>query len=229
LEATGELTIVNIGTASATDIFDVTVTNNAPSAYGVGTTPVTWTAVDSNGNQTQKVQMITIVDTTAPTFDLTILKDELWAPHHKLVLAAIVENVNDLVDSAPVVDIEVTSNGDHKHKHKFDHKDYKIVKNGSVWEIWLRAEKLFRNKEDRVYTINVSVSDASGNVATDAGEVIVPRSHKKAKGKHKDHKSDSKHAKKHDHDDKRDNNFKRAKFDKHDDHKKGRKHGHDRK
>ncbi|AEY65511.1 HYR domain-containing protein [Clostridium sp. BNL1100] len=66
-EATAILTPVDIGQASAKDIFDVKVANNIPEAYPVGTTEVTWTATDANGNSTTKVQKITITDTTKPT------------------------------------------------------------------------------------------------------------------------------------------------------------------
>ena len=67
MEATAILTPVDIGQASAKDIFDVNVINNKPEAYPVGTTEVTWTATDANGNSTTKIQKITITDTTKPT------------------------------------------------------------------------------------------------------------------------------------------------------------------
>ena len=71
-EATGIETVVHIGTATATDIFAVTITNNAPPSYVVGTTTVSWTATDANGNILAKTQRITVVHTsqlvlTAPT------------------------------------------------------------------------------------------------------------------------------------------------------------------
>ncbi len=72
-EATGRKTPVAIGTATAKDIFKVTITNNAPADYPVGTTKVTWKAVDENGNASFADQLITITDTTKP--NLTIPKD----------------------------------------------------------------------------------------------------------------------------------------------------------
>ncbi len=59
---------VDLGTARATDAAgSVTVTSDAPLAFPVGTTTVTWTAVDSSGNESTDTQEITFVDTTKPT------------------------------------------------------------------------------------------------------------------------------------------------------------------
>ncbi|MBD3609321.1 MAG: HYR domain-containing protein, partial [Gammaproteobacteria bacterium] len=72
-EATEVESRVNIGQASATDIFDVTLSNNAPVAFPLGNTSVTWVAKDSNGNRSAATQNITLVDTTAP--ELTVPAD----------------------------------------------------------------------------------------------------------------------------------------------------------
>jgi len=65
---TGQLIAVNIGTATATDIFAVTITNDAPATFQVGTTTVTWTAADANGNISTATQLVTVtfVDTIPP-------------------------------------------------------------------------------------------------------------------------------------------------------------------
>ncbi len=63
---------VNIGTATATDVFAVTVTNDAPAVFPIGTTTVTWTATDANGNTTSGPQTVTVnlVDTTPPVISV---------------------------------------------------------------------------------------------------------------------------------------------------------------
>ncbi|KNY26203.1 S-layer domain-containing protein [Pseudobacteroides cellulosolvens ATCC 35603 = DSM 2933] len=66
VEATGIKTPVEIGKATASDLFSVTITNNAPESYPLGTTDVIWTAKDVNGNVSTAVQKITVVDTTKP-------------------------------------------------------------------------------------------------------------------------------------------------------------------
>lgn len=68
-QATGTLTPVTLGQATATDLFGpVSVTNNAPSAgFPVGTTTVTWTATDANGRSASAAQTVTILGgTSAP-------------------------------------------------------------------------------------------------------------------------------------------------------------------
>ena len=74
-EATAVLTPVDIGQATATDIFDiVSITNDAPAEFPLGTTEVHWTAIDANGNSaTTSTQLVTIVDTTQPV--LTVPAD----------------------------------------------------------------------------------------------------------------------------------------------------------
>jgi len=66
-EATGAETPVAIGMAIATDNVAVFgISNDAQATYPIGTTTVTWTARDEIGNSASAVQMVTVVDTTAP-------------------------------------------------------------------------------------------------------------------------------------------------------------------
>ena len=44
----------------------VTVTNDAPGSFGLGTTEVKWTATDAAGNSSSCTQLVTVVDGTAP-------------------------------------------------------------------------------------------------------------------------------------------------------------------
>jgi hypothetical protein len=66
VEATGDETSVFIGSATAVDSFPVTITNDAPASYRLGTTSVTWTATDTAGNCSLSVQRVTVVDPTPP-------------------------------------------------------------------------------------------------------------------------------------------------------------------
>ena len=51
---------VDIGLATANDIFTVTITDNRPSLFPLGTTEVVWTAEDENGNVAQATQRVTL-------------------------------------------------------------------------------------------------------------------------------------------------------------------------
>jgi len=75
VRATGETTVVDIGQATATDIFEVTITNDAPAAFLAGITIVTWFATDANGNTsttTQRVKVIAETPTPTPTSTPTV-------------------------------------------------------------------------------------------------------------------------------------------------------------
>ena len=67
-EATSQYTILDIGSATATDDTDSspTITNDAPASFPLGTTTVTWTATDSDGNSSTDTQTVTVRDTTPP-------------------------------------------------------------------------------------------------------------------------------------------------------------------
>ncbi|MDH5728527.1 MAG: HYR domain-containing protein, partial [Gammaproteobacteria bacterium] len=66
-EAEAIQTFVDIGSASASDIFEVLISNNAPGLFPLGKTTVTWVAKDSNNNSTLAEQIVLVQDTIAPT------------------------------------------------------------------------------------------------------------------------------------------------------------------
>nr|MCS5634341.1 HYR domain-containing protein [Candidatus Neomarinimicrobiota bacterium] len=69
IEATGvEETLVEIGEAESYDITGISsITNNTPEVFSLGSTVITWTSVDNNGNITTSKQTITVVDTIPPS------------------------------------------------------------------------------------------------------------------------------------------------------------------
>ena len=62
-------TSVDIGTATFSDDCDSSpsVTNDAPALFSLGSTTVTWTATDADGNQTTAIQIVDVIDTVQPT------------------------------------------------------------------------------------------------------------------------------------------------------------------
>jgi len=60
--------IIEIGIAIASDTIQLgEISNNAPESFPLGETVVTWTATDTSGNSVSETQLVTVVDTTAPS------------------------------------------------------------------------------------------------------------------------------------------------------------------
>ncbi len=61
-------TQVYLSAPTVSDLCDAnpTVTNDAPAAFPLGTTAVTWTATDASGNVATSTRTVTVVDTTPP-------------------------------------------------------------------------------------------------------------------------------------------------------------------
>src|SRR5574340_635158 len=57
---------VPIGNATATDIQQVTITNNASKTFPLGKSTILWIATDASGNKANGTQVVDVVDTTAP-------------------------------------------------------------------------------------------------------------------------------------------------------------------
>ncbi|GEM_PF-715403 len=191
--ATGERTVVNIGSASAVDAVNgtLTPTNNAPADYPVGTTVVIWTAIDLSGNTATGTQRVTVLeeepeDDNPPVIQLNQLTNTLWAPNHKMVLVATV-SASDLVDPNPSLNVTVSSNqsinglGDGN-----TNGDWNVVKSGDTYQVYVLSERS-GNSGPRVYTIKVNAADAAGNTSSSSGQVTVPmdQSKKSKKGKGK--------------------------------------------
>ncbi len=174
VEATGMQTPVSIGTATATDIFAVTVTSDAPATYPLGTTVVTWTATDANGNVTTGTQNVTVVDTTAPTVTAQLVpvvvsddddhhgKNE---EHAKKGLFQVVFTASDIVDANPA--LTATLNG-------------ATVTNGQIVQLKQskKAEVEFEHGKLQVegmsFTLDVSATDFSGNTGTASASYAFP-------------------------------------------------------
>ena len=77
-ECSADAANVTLGNPTAADNCSVTTSNDAPSSYPVGTTTVTWTAVDPSGNDVTATQTVTVVDNIDPVLtvaDVTIQLD----------------------------------------------------------------------------------------------------------------------------------------------------------
>ncbi|TBR25437.1 MAG: HYR domain-containing protein, partial [Candidatus Nitrosotenuis sp.] len=63
--------VVTLGEPKVSDLVGVdSVTNDAPSAFHLGQTTVTWTAKDTSGNTSTATQLVSVIDTTSPEITL---------------------------------------------------------------------------------------------------------------------------------------------------------------
>ena len=69
MEAISSHSFVRLSNPTVLDIFPVTITNNAPVSFPVGTTVITWIATDTSGNSASITQNVIIRDTMPPQIE----------------------------------------------------------------------------------------------------------------------------------------------------------------
>jgi len=115
---------------------------------------------------------VAAADTTPPTIlSITPSTNVLWPPDHKMVAVSIAVAATDDTDPAPVSHIVSVSNNQPLNGAGDGNTaaDWQIT---GPLTVNLRAERAMRG--DRVYTIAVATSDASGNTSTASVDVRVP-------------------------------------------------------
>jgi hypothetical protein len=106
---------------------------------------------------------VEVVDVTLPSLELSVEPKWLWPPNHKMREVFVSFEASDNSGEPPLVElVGVTSS---------DPDDIQITDDG---RIFLRAERNWKNREPRIYTITYKASDAAGNTVEASAEVIVP-------------------------------------------------------
>jgi hypothetical protein len=154
-----------LASASATDNCGsvTSFTSDVPAFFPVGTTVVTWTARDPNGNQSQCSSSVVVADTTPPAITAQLTSCCLWPPNHEIVDVGTYQVVDACDPSAAgtavvtVTSDEPPAQGAGGPKHCAD-----AVVEGN--HISLRSERSGDN--GRVYGITITAKDASGNPGT---------------------------------------------------------------
>ena len=165
-------------TATATDNIDgpITPVCDPPSGstFPIGTTEVQCNATDSSLNVTFGSFFVTVVaDTTPPVVtSISASPSTLSPPNHVMVPVTITVVATDDTDPNPISQIiSVSSNQPIEGTGDGDQSpDWEIT---GALTLNLRAERAGNSTADRVYTITVATSDASGNTTISTVTVTV--------------------------------------------------------
>ncbi|PJC17848.1 MAG: hypothetical protein CO062_05790, partial [Zetaproteobacteria bacterium CG_4_9_14_0_2_um_filter_59_191] len=155
-----------------TDIFGATVTNDAPATFALGTTVVTWTATDSSGLTSTGTQNVTVVDTTAPAVTASLV--QVSGSDEDEASFQVVFTATDIADPNPVQ--TATLNGT-------------TVSNGQIVKLEKskKAEVEMEHGKLQIsglsFSLNVSATDASGNVGAAAAAYAFPVKQEKEEAK----------------------------------------------
>ncbi len=154
-EATAINSVIDIGSATATDLVGVvSLINDAPAAFPLGTTIVTWTATDNAGNRTIAMQYVKVVDTTLPEIQMP-LPDAIYPSRMPVLLSA------SATDIFPIAEVRVSE----VDCYKYTLKGKKVSKLGAC-VIEIEGNTLTVIEAGGVSTIiswKVTAADNNGN------------------------------------------------------------------
>jgi hypothetical protein len=173
---------VDPGEATATDNCSVqsvvgTRIDNQPldAPYPVGTTTITWTATDVNGNTAQAQQTVTVTDNQDPTVSSAVAVTTMGPPfNHALINVGLSATASDNCSTVGPLQVFVYSDEDDgTGPHSPD------ATNIGIGTLKLRRER-DGGSNGRVYLIVVKAMDSSGNTAVSVTTVTVPASNSAA-------------------------------------------------
>jgi HYR domain/Secretion system C-terminal sorting domain len=183
---------VTTSTCSKAVTFNVTATDNCPgvtvttvpasgSIFPAGTTTVTATATDAAGNKTTSTFKVKVKETRPPVIHLKsnpiVLQWPANGTYQRINVSQFVQSVSDNCSNIPVHKvniIRVTSDEAEDAPGSSDGSTRKDIRiSDDCKSVDLRRERK-TGGNGRVYTIYVSVKDASGNTATASYKVYAP-------------------------------------------------------
>jgi hypothetical protein len=159
----------------------ITINQSPAGPYNLGTTNITITVIDNKGASDSCTAMVSVIDVTQPSINLSVIPNTLWPPNHKMVLITPTITTTDNCGTPSVILKSITMNeGDETNTydpnydsttgdgHTID--DIQVDANGNIY---LRAERSEKGS-GRTYTISYTATDASGNSSAVSAIVNVP-------------------------------------------------------
>ena len=146
-------------------------------ALGVGVHTLTLAVEDEENDPVLATAVVEVKDTTGPTLAPAADRSLLWPPDHRMVDVVVLANATDASGGALTYAVVVTSDEppefDGSGNFLPDHEVVSIDPATGEIRLRLRAERSGKG-DGRLYTILVTVTDASGNVSTATLEVKAP-------------------------------------------------------
>ncbi|HEU5180142.1 MAG TPA: HYR domain-containing protein, partial [Candidatus Polarisedimenticolia bacterium] len=161
------------------DCGGATVTTDVASgsAFPVGETTVTATAVDVAGGTSTCSFKVTVADNELPVVAVSLTPDLLWPPNHQTVSVGATVTATDNCGPPTCVLSSVTSSEADNASGNGDGNTVDDIQNAATstpdLSFDLRAERS-ASGQGRVYTASYTCSDASANATTQGSAVFVP-------------------------------------------------------
>jgi hypothetical protein len=155
---------IDPGTATATDNCPGTVTVSGvrsdaqplAAPYPVGTTTITWTALDAHGNSAGAAQTVTVASVPVVISGGTATPSSLWPPNHRMVDVAIAYSATGGCGAASCSITAIASNEPDDGLGDGDTANDKQIVDAT--HVKLRAERA-GGGTGRVYTITITCTD----------------------------------------------------------------------
>jgi hypothetical protein len=168
--------------ATGDDICSETVDLTRPGlqSFGLGSNPLTYTATDAQGLESNCTSHVIVEDTTAPHITAVMPSPQtLWPANHEMFNVTVAVSTSDVCDIAePICRITgvassepVESKGDGNTEVDWQ---WDAGQRGTSLNVLLRAER-DGSGSGRVYTVGVACVDEAGNESTDIATVLAPK------------------------------------------------------